>query len=461
MPYPPPVPPTTRADSTPAAGAHAADHNGLAAAVASLIAELGANPSGSYEDLTTRLGTVAVRSESGAWGALQRFTAQHYATQATELGVYPSTQGTTNAGIDLAVGTSAWRIDNNNGTLRFVQASVKNVASLTFDGRLGVPNVVTSKLGVGGEGSPRNPLPFAVTIDGSTFTSATPPGDKVAHALTVTARGSFTNEAAWGMGNPGFLWGANDFVISGSNAGDLAGLADFWSRLTEVHLNAPGATLNTLVGLEAEAAIGSTAVGAVVQSVFALRAVGPRIRGGTAVNAYGLWASQPTIEGAGAITGKRLAIRAEGPTELNGSLGVVGAFSAINAVAGDRFRVDAYVTPNVQATARGIYLGANAAQGPGIELSDGTRTARVDVTTDGKLRLLTAGVRVLAEWALASGSMLVKSGLEIEGALRLPTSLVQVAGTATGGAGVLPAAPVGFVVINLGGTDRKVPFYAV
>lgn len=55
MAYPPDVPPATRTDSTVSAVTHASDHNKIAAALAAIIAELGANPSGGYADLANRL----------------------------------------------------------------------------------------------------------------------------------------------------------------------------------------------------------------------------------------------------------------------------------------------------------------------------------------------------------------------------------------------------------------------
>lgn len=62
MAYPPALPPSNRADSTLAAGNHAGDHNALAKAIADILAELGANPSGGYADLTSLLNDVATNT---------------------------------------------------------------------------------------------------------------------------------------------------------------------------------------------------------------------------------------------------------------------------------------------------------------------------------------------------------------------------------------------------------------
>lgn len=63
MAYPPQTPPPTRAEETLQAGNHPQDHNLLAAAIADVVAELGANPSGAYASLDDRLIAVAASAE--------------------------------------------------------------------------------------------------------------------------------------------------------------------------------------------------------------------------------------------------------------------------------------------------------------------------------------------------------------------------------------------------------------
>lgn len=66
MAYPPQLPPSTRTDSTVSAVNHAQDHNLIAGALADLLDELGANPSGGYADLTNRLLGVAAGQDQAA-----------------------------------------------------------------------------------------------------------------------------------------------------------------------------------------------------------------------------------------------------------------------------------------------------------------------------------------------------------------------------------------------------------
>jgi len=66
MAYPPPLPPTTRTDSTISAGNHAQDHNKLAAALRDVIEVLGADPSGGYASLSERLLAVVAGADPNA-----------------------------------------------------------------------------------------------------------------------------------------------------------------------------------------------------------------------------------------------------------------------------------------------------------------------------------------------------------------------------------------------------------
>lgn len=58
MAYPPTLPPATRVNTTPSFDNHPSDHNALVNALASIIAELGSNPSGASADLTALLATM-------------------------------------------------------------------------------------------------------------------------------------------------------------------------------------------------------------------------------------------------------------------------------------------------------------------------------------------------------------------------------------------------------------------
>lgn len=110
----------------------------------------------------------------------------------------------------------------------------------------------------------RIPMNNAVTIDGSTLTSAGAAADKVGSQNSVTFQGGFAAEASRGASNPGFLWGSNDFIRTGTTAGDISGVTDIQARLTEVHMSAPGANINNVSALVGEANVDS--VGGVVNN---------------------------------------------------------------------------------------------------------------------------------------------------------------------------------------------------
>ena len=90
MAYPPPLPPTTRTDSTISAGNHAQDHNKLAAALRDVTEVLGADPSGGYASLSERLLAVVAGADqaqaaaaSAAAVAVAGFTAPTFSALAT------------------------------------------------------------------------------------------------------------------------------------------------------------------------------------------------------------------------------------------------------------------------------------------------------------------------------------------------------------------------------------------
>lgn len=67
--YPPVLPPADRTDSTISATNHASDHNKVAVALATIIAELGGNPSGGYANIESRLLGVATGTDQAALDA--------------------------------------------------------------------------------------------------------------------------------------------------------------------------------------------------------------------------------------------------------------------------------------------------------------------------------------------------------------------------------------------------------
>lgn len=89
----------------------------------------------------------------------------------------------------------------------------------------------------------RMPVSQYLTIDGSTF-GAEGLVDKVASSLTVEFSGGYTGEAGFGASSANFLFGANDYILTGDASGDIAGITELYGRLTETHHRTPGATLN-------------------------------------------------------------------------------------------------------------------------------------------------------------------------------------------------------------------------
>lgn len=308
--------------------------------------------------IARRIGEIAgaTLDADSEWIGTQQFTSTFGGDQSTAAGTYP-TSGGGNPGIEFANGTTNWRIDNSSGTLRFLEAGIATVASLDLDGLFITSGVITSSLGVGSEFSARNPSPVAVTIDGSTL-DGTHLGDKVGHALTAVFEGGFSAEGGRGLVNPGWLWGANDFVVSGTTSGDLAGIQDLQGRLTEVHCQSPSATLNTLTGQQVEAKVSSTATSATVVDMYSLRVVGPRVDNGVVTNAYGLLVTQPTTTGSGSITTTNKALFVGGDTQLDGALTLSSITTTTSASAGGASALPAtpagYVTINVGGTNRKI-----------------------------------------------------------------------------------------------------------
>lgn len=89
----------------------------------------------------------------------------------------------------------------------------------------------------------RQPFQTNANIDGSKLTGS---GllNKAAHALGVNFYGGFTHEGDYpGLPDPYFLFGANDYILTGTSAGDIAGVTNLWGRLTETHNRTPGSDL--------------------------------------------------------------------------------------------------------------------------------------------------------------------------------------------------------------------------
>lgn len=306
-------------------------------------------------NLPTAAGGVAT------WAGTQRFTAALYGDQSTPQGVYPSVDGGV-PGINLADGTNDWRLDNNAGSLRFLKAGVASVATLDFAGTFTTKSLVGTTVNAGKTPVPRQPNGYFITYDGAGFTSASP-ADKVALPLTVTFKGGFANETGWSMPNASFLFGANDFIVTGTAGGDVAGITDLFGRLTEVHLQTPSAAVVALVGHQSESNIAPSAVGSSVATMFSHRVLGPRVHAGTVANATSLFVGAPVVDGTGAVSGTSRALHVDGDSYLKGNTIVQGTLqldlsTASSASPGVGFappsNVDGYLVVQVQGSSKRI-----------------------------------------------------------------------------------------------------------
>jgi hypothetical protein len=254
-------------------------------------------------------------------------------------------------------------------------------------------------------GLKRQPSASNVVIDGSTL-SAAGPLDKVGSTNSVTFQGGFSGETGYGASNPGFLFGANDFIVTGTTSGDGAGVSNMWARLTEVHYRVPNGAITNLYGLVAQSNVDATATGATVAGWLAsLYATAPKnLSGATVANAASFYVDSPAASTATA----QYAIYQAG-TGANFFGGAITANSGIIVGGGaSGFKVTTATTPNVQGSAQGVYLGVNGGA-PAIELADGTNTYRID-NTSGSLRFLKAGVQVNMTLDL-TGALTVKQGV--------------------------------------------------
>lgn len=250
----------------------------------------------------------------------------------------------------------------------------------------------------------RQPAGINVVINGSTL-PATPLTNKTGDLTAVTFLGGFTNEAGFGVTDPGFLFGANDYIITGTTAGDMAAVTNFWGRLSETHLRTPGASLTNMYGLTGQANIESEATGATITGwMAAVQANGPRNTPGASVaNAAAIYATSPS---AGTAT-NTYNIYAAG-TAANYFGGKITANDGIQVNGGSGgFKVNS-TTPNTMSAAAGVYAGVNGTD-PGIELANGTANWRLD-NSSGTLRFLRAGVSSDMELA-AGGHLKTKGGV--------------------------------------------------
>lgn len=251
---------------------------------------------------------------------------------------------------------------------------------------------ITRRLGVGGEPSQRLPINFSPTFDGSALTN-TNLADKVAMQNTVLVKGDFTNETTWNVSSARHIFGANDFVRTGSADGDGKGIKNLYGRLAEVHVYAPNLPMDKIYGFQTEVHVEPSATGSTVVDAVGLLVLGGR--GGTSIaNRWGIKIEDQS----GAQNSWAIETIGAAPSRFGG---LVNAIKGLT-VTGATMRVGpSTATPNIQATPAGAYLGINSGQ-PGLELADGSTSLRID-NNAGVLRFLRSGVSTLATLDSANG----------------------------------------------------------
>ncbi|MHA7171096.1 hypothetical protein ACX801_23390 [Arthrobacter bambusae] len=152
---------------------------------------------------------------------------------------------------------------------------------------------VSKRLGVGAEPSQRLPFNVSVTLNGSALTNATG-GDKVISQNTATIVGDFTNDIKWGLSSASFVFGANDFVQTGSADGDAKGIRNIYGRLSEVHVYAPNLPMDSVVGFQAEIHLEAGATGTTVTNAYGILVKDGRDVPGGIANRYGVKIESPT-----------------------------------------------------------------------------------------------------------------------------------------------------------------------
>lgn len=271
-----------------------------------------------------------------------------------------------------------------------------SVASATFAPQ--ADPVFTGGLALPGGGiNKRAPVNGFVTIDGTTFTGTA--GDKVGYAFSARIQGGFTTETG---GTAGFVWGANDFIVTGPTAGDVAGLNNLTARETEMHLYTPGASVTSMTGLQVDCKIEASAVGATVTTMKGLYISSVSKDAGTVTTAYGMYIEAPT---AGATNYAVLA---------NGAVAIIGPLSASATTLTGNFAQSGGTAKfaglnsasNAQGCAAGVYLGDFGGGEFGLDIADGTNTWGID-TSAGSLRFMKAGVQQNMALSLA-GALTVR-----------------------------------------------------
>lgn len=308
---------------------------------------------------------------------------------------------------------------------------------------------VRTRFGVGASPSQRIPINLTVNMNGSLLTKANN-ADKVALCNTVTFSGDFSNEATWGMSSASFVFGANDFITTGSTAGDLTGIFSIYGRLSEVHIYSPGRSLTQVIALQAEAHVEASARATNVTSLMGLQVKAPRNEGGGVVTtAYGIKVESPTT----GATNYAINVSGSAESYFGGKI----RSTALEVQTGAA-KFTGATGANAQGAAAGAYIGINSGN-YGISLADGVNTWVID-NNAGTLRFMKAGVSQLAALDINGKYTAAKLTTTSNTADALSiTTPTQTTAPAAGGGAALPATPAGYTQITIGGTARWIPYY--
>ncbi|WP_345750126.1 hypothetical protein [Microbacterium rhizophilus] len=260
--------------------------------------------------------------------------------------------------------------------------------------------------------SQRVPIHGNIVLDGDAIAAGHVPGtygyDKVGFSNNVTMRGDFSGEEALGVNNPHDILGANDFIVTGSDEGDMLGITSAYARIVEFHSWAPDADYGTANAFSAQMEVSS---------------------GGHADNAYTTYLHPPLARDAGTIDkGYNLYLRkpsADAPAQY------WSLFSEGKVEFADGLKVDgaAGTLPGSSTTPRGVYVGRGTNAGIGIEFASGTIDFRIALENN-RISFSRPGTAVMIEID-QSGNLITTSGtgLTTQGTgYKLATAATQLLG---------------------------------
>lgn len=117
-------------------------------------------------------------------------------------------------------------------------------------------------------------------------------------------------------------------------------------------------------------------------------------------------------------------------------------------------------TGNITATAGSVGAGTTVSAGTTVTAGTGIIATTGDVTATTGNFIATAG-GLTASAGTVSAANLTSTGTTTVGTFNFATTGTATTIGAAGGASALPATPLGYVIIKIAGTDRKIPYYNV